>query len=201
MALFLRAAGQPVAARPPREGSAARALILPSYRDADQCDAKRIAGSRLRAPASPDRLEECMLRAVGWTVGALVVLVLVWFGLQVVASESGEVVVLQTRSDTGTETTRLWVVERDGALWLRSGGGSSGWYGRLAATPEVRLQRGDHDFACRAESEPAERDVINALMAAKYGWRDRLIALLIGERTNAVPVRLRCVPAGTAMAS
>jgi hypothetical protein len=141
-----------------------------------------------------------MRRAIGWTVGALVVLVLVWFGLQVIASESGEVVVLQTRSDTGTTTTRLWVVEHDGDLWLRSGGGTSGWYRRLAATPEVRLQRGDREFACGAEPQPAERDAINALMAGKYGWRDRLIALLIGERVDAVPVRLRCAPVATAMA-
>ena len=133
-----------------------------------------------------------MRRILGWSVGIVLALALGVFVLQTVASESGEVVVLHTRQDGSEETTRLWVVERDGDAWLRSGAGESGWYGRLVADPQIVLERAGQRLSCVAEPTPAARDEINALMAAKYGWRDQLIGLLVGSRDGAIPVRLRC---------
>jgi hypothetical protein len=139
-----------------------------------------------------------MLRFFAWFAGIVVALVVGVFLLQMAASESGEVVVLHTKEGGGETTTRLWVVDRDGAPWLRSGAGESGWYRRLAADPAIALERGGERFDCVAEPQPQLRDEINAQMAAKYGWRDRVIGLLVGSRDDAIPVRLHCTPAAAA---
>lgn len=136
-----------------------------------------------------------MRRILGWTVGLVLAVGLGFFLLQLIASETGEVVVLHTSDGSGEATTRLWVVEYDGDIWLRSGGGNSGWYGRLVATPAVRLERQGRTMLYIAEPEPAERARINALMAEKYGWRDQVIGLMVGGRDEAIAVRLRPVPA------
>lgn len=132
-----------------------------------------------------------MRRFLGWTIGLVLAAALAVFGLQMVASETGEVVVLHTSADGAEQTTRLWVVELDGDLWLRSGGGDSGWYARLVAEPRVRLEREGRLASYTAEPDPARRDAINAAMREKYGWRDRIIEILLGGRDAAVPVRLR----------
>ncbi len=142
-----------------------------------------------------------MRRVLGWSFGVLLTLLLGVFALQMIASETGEVVVLHTGDAGAQASTRLWVVEHDGDLWLRSGGGESGWYGRLVAAPRIGLERQGTRLECVAEPAPAARDTVNALMADKYGWRDDLIGLLVGGRDAAVPVRLRCdapsaLPAG-----
>jgi len=143
--------------------------------------------------------EKLMRKWLGWSLGALFGLFAGLFLLQIIASESGEVVVLHTAEGAGTATTRLWVVEHDGDLWLRSGGGESGWYARLQADARIKLERGGRTLLCVAEPEPAMRDVINDLMAAKYGWRDRVIGIMVGGRDAAIPVRVRsgaeCIPA------
>lgn len=132
-----------------------------------------------------------MRRFLGWTIGLVLAAAFAVFGLQMVASETGEVVVLHTTADGAQQTTRLWVVELDGDLWLRSGGGDSGWYARLVAEPRVGLEREGRLASYTAEPEPSRRDAINAAMREKYGWRDRVIELLVGGRDAAVPVRLR----------
>ena len=56
----------------------------------------------------------------------------IYFGLIMLASESGEVVVLESQDDQGeVQSTRLWVVDHDGSMWLRAGDDQSGWYQRL----------------------------------------------------------------------
>ena len=124
-----------------------------------------------------------------WVIAAVLLAVVVVFGLQVVASETGEVVVLTTSSGDRQATTRLWVVDHDGAQWLR-GGQDSGWYQRLAAAPAVRLSRGGQTATYLASAEPAMTAQVHALMAAKYGWRDDVISMLVGGRENDVAVRL-----------
>jgi len=81
------------------------------------------------------------------------------------------------------------VVEDAGHLWLRAGDPGSGWLQRLEARPDVRLEREGRPAAFRATLAPGRRDRINALMAAKYGWADRLIGLLRAA-DGVVPVRL-----------
>jgi hypothetical protein len=125
-------------------------------------------------------------------IGGIVLLLLVTFlGLQWFASERVEVVVLQTRDASGAlEETRLWVVDHDGALWIRAGGVESGWYQRVAAQPMIELTRAETHRVYQAAAVPEQRAAINALMRAKYGWGDRFISWMIGGRDDAVPVRL-----------
>ncbi len=121
----------------------------------------------------------------------LVGLVVVVFGLQVIASETGEVVVLHARDADGSVVeTRLWVVDLDGRQYLRCGADGSGWFSRLTANPDVEVERGGERAAYLAVPEPESSSVVNQLMQRKYGWRDSLVAVLVGGRDGAVPVRL-----------
>jgi hypothetical protein len=107
------------------------------------------------------------------------------------ASESGEIVVLQTR-DAGTggvHETRLWVVDHEGSLWLRAGDKSSRWFRRLEVQPDVTVMRGSDELAMRAVPVPEARDTINDLMHQKYGWADSLVCFFM-PRDKKVPVRL-----------
>ncbi len=107
-----------------------------------------------------------------------------------VASESGEVVVLRTTDAAGqSQETRLWVVDDGGRAWLRSGNESSGWYLRLRERPEVTVVRDGKSLDVRAVPEVPARERINALMNEKYGWADSYIGFLFG-RDDAVPIRL-----------
>ena len=59
-------------------------------------------------------------------VAVLLLVPFLLFGVSFVASESGEVVTLQTQgADGGPRETRLWVVEDGGKQWLRAGGPES----------------------------------------------------------------------------
>jgi hypothetical protein len=116
------------------------------------------------------------------------------FGLQMIASETGEVVVVHTRDESGAEvTTRLWVVDHDQAQWLRVGADGSGWYSRMTATPRIRVERAGYLGAYRAVSTPAQSDAVNHLMQEKYGWRDSLLSWLVGGREGSIPIRLEPV--------
>ncbi len=128
-----------------------------------------------------------------YTIGALLGLVVLVFLLQLVASESGEVVVLGSESHGGLEETRLWVVEIDGVQYLRAGP-DSGWYQRLLENPEATLRRGDTTGAYVADTQMAQAETLNALMREKYGWGDVVIEYLVGGHEEAVPVAL--LPAG-----
>jgi hypothetical protein len=133
------------------------------------------------------------MKILAWLLGVTMVIAVVVFGLQIAASETGEVVVLHT--DPDDQATRLWVVDHDGHLWLRAGGAAdSGWYERLQANPQVALERDGVRRDYLARPEPASVDIINELMHDKYGWRDDVVALLASAREGAVPVRL--VPVG-----
>ncbi len=75
----------------------------------------------------------------GSVIIALFAMVIV---LQIMASESGEVVVITTRDAAGdARDTRLWVLDHQGSAWLRSGSPHSGWYQRTLANPQVGVQR------------------------------------------------------------
>jgi hypothetical protein len=129
-----------------------------------------------------------------WVKRVLAVIVIAFVGLmvlQMVASESGEVVVLSTLNDDGKpEETRLWVVDIGDHQYLRAGQAGSGWFARLQATPRVALERGDARGAYDAVPAPDRLDEVNGLMRQKYGWADRFIELMFG-REDAIPVRLQ----------
>jgi len=132
-----------------------------------------------------------MMRIVRRIVGAVILLLVIAVGLQLVASESGEVVVLRTSVDGESHETRVWIVDDQGLSWLRSGQPEAGWYQRILENPDIEVERGGELFAYRAfpvEGGPTVSH-INALMAHKYGWAEGYIGLMI-DRSRSVAIRL-----------
>jgi hypothetical protein len=131
-----------------------------------------------------------ILSVVSAVVGFAVLIVLVLY----LASESGEIVVLQTPNleKGGIRETRLWVVDHAGTPWLRAGNPKSAWFLALSEQPQVVLIRGEDALQMIAEPKPEERDTINDLMHQKYGWADSLVCLL-SPRDTKVPVKLEPV--------
>jgi len=134
---------------------------------------------------------------IAWNiVRALVAVIVVLAGLQMFASEVGEVVVITTRDADGTpHRTRVWVVDHDGAQWIRSGSDSSGWFARLRAQPTLALQRDGATAEYRAVIVPEATEVVNELMAEKYGWADWYVGAIF-PRKRAIVMRLEPVQAG-----
>lgn len=132
------------------------------------------------------------MKLIAWIFGGIIGLVVIVMLAQAVASESGEVVVLHTLDAAGKDvTTRIWVVDHDGAQWLRAGRAESGWYTRLVAQPAVRVERADVVAEYIAIPTPAARQIINDLMQDKYRWRESLIGRMVGGRDGAIPIRLQ----------
>ena len=131
-----------------------------------------------------------LYKGLGAVVGVVVLYLVLVFG----ASESGEVVQLVTEDAQGEAvTTRLWVVDTDGDMWLRAGDGTSGWYQRLTAhgtDSPATLIRGDVSYAVTALPEPQRIAQINQLMAHKYGMGDTLVGILAGSPESGIPVRV-----------
>jgi hypothetical protein len=130
-----------------------------------------------------------MMRILLYLLGVLLALVVLVFVSQMVASETGEVVVLTSQGPDGPQETRLWVVDLDGVQYLRASP-DSGWYQRLVAEPDAMLERQGEARAYRTEARLELAAEVNDLMQDKYGWRDTYIDLLIGGRDDAVPVAL-----------
>lgn len=129
-------------------------------------------------------------KGLGTAIGVVVLYLVLVFG----ASESGEVVQLVTRDAQGEAvTTRLWVADTDGAMWLRAGDGASGWYQRLtahSAHSPATLIRGEDTYLITAIPEPQRIAEINQLMADKYGLGDMLIGILAGSPASGIAVRV-----------
>ena len=126
-------------------------------------------------------IKKILLTVLGLVVGLL--------ALQMIASESGEVVVLSSMGESGPEETRLWVVEYEGYQYLRAGAPESGWFSRIRNNGRVGLDRDGVRAAYDAIPQVEVRDQVNDLMRQKYGWADQFIALLFG-RDDATPIRL-----------
>jgi hypothetical protein len=126
-------------------------------------------------------------------LGAVVVLAIVaFYGVIILASESGEVVTLRTRDAAGGEhRTRLWVVDYGGAAWVRAGHPQKGWFKRAQARPTVELERAGTVSARKAVAvvDPAIARRVNAAFALKYGAADWIVALS-GDASSRVVVRL-----------
>jgi deazaflavin-dependent oxidoreductase (nitroreductase family) len=82
-------------------------------------------------------------------------------------------------------TIEIWFAERDGTLYLLSGGGErSDWVRNLRADPRVRIRvggprerdadvEGTHPATAREVTDPGEAARARPLLAAKYqGWRE-----------------------------
>jgi hypothetical protein len=132
------------------------------------------------------------MRWVVRILGGLVLLAVVLIGLSFAASESGEVIVLKTKTEHATKPdheTRIWVVDDGGRQWVRAGQPQSSWLIAIQRDPLVEMVRGDHSAAYTAVPDVSARDRINALMAAKYGWADAYIDFLFGH-AKSTPIRL-----------
>ncbi len=123
-------------------------------------------------------------------LGALLTLLVLIVVLEIIASESGEVVVVTSEDAQGTaQETRLWGVDTDGDAWLRSGSPESGWFQRMQQNPNVSVVRNEGTFKAIVYPDVAQREAINALMQEKYGWADTYIGFLFG-RDDVIPLRL-----------
>ena len=131
------------------------------------------------------------MKLVGIVVGISLAVVVGFVGLIFGASElGGEGVTLYTTDAEGVEhETPLWVVELDGAQYLRSGSGPSGWYRRLQERPDVRVERAGEVKPYRAVPQPEKVRAVDALMAEKYGVADRIVDL-IRDPSQSVAIRL-----------
>lgn len=111
-------------------------------------------------------------------------------GLMLASEYGGEVVTLWTTDERGIEySTSLWVVEDAGSQWLRAGSTESGWYQRLKARPEVKLERNGEVRRYQAQPRPGDTQRINALMARDYGFADRLVGIARDE-SKSIAIRL-----------
>lgn len=129
-------------------------------------------------------------------VAAIIGLVAVWMGVQIAASESGEVVILTTRDESGADaTTRVWVVDLDGYQWLRAGAPNASWFARLKSQTAVKMERDGRVETYAPQIDMSRTGAVNALMLEKYGWAERYIGFII-SRADSVPIRL--VPASAA---
>ena len=112
------------------------------------------------------------------------------FVLMMVASETGEVVVVTIPTDDGAHTVRLWVVDVDGVQYLRSGDANSGWYQRLQQAATVEVERNGKSAVYVAVPALELRSAVTAEMLSKYGWRDQYISWMMGDRESSIPIAL-----------
>ena len=125
-----------------------------------------------------------------WIVGGLLGVIVLQQVSQIIASETGEVVVVTTlAADGSADDTRLWVVDHDGSAWLRAGGDASGWYQQMLANPDIEMVRDDVRAAYTIQPDVTQRDPVNTLMRDKYAWRDAYISFMF-SRDDAIPIRL-----------
>jgi reactive intermediate/imine deaminase len=126
------------------------------------------------------------------TAGALLIALALAAAFTGWALEASDVAVLVTeRPGGGTRETRVWWVERDGALLLEAATPERAWLAEALAAGEVTLERDGRRERFRAERqrEPGARERIRAALREKYGLRDAWVGLL-QDTSRAVAVRL-----------
>ena len=70
-----------------------------------------------------------------------------------IAIDEGEVVHLWTLDEEGrAHESDLWIVDVDGASFLRANGPDARWFVRLQANPRVTVERDDRSFVLRGRS-------------------------------------------------
>jgi hypothetical protein len=139
------------------------------------------------------------VRGIAVAACLVVAVALAFAATTLVALEGRGVAVLHTRSSSGEERrTRVWFVEDDGGLWIESATPDRPFYLDLERDPEfvVELRAGPFDHRPRtlhvhAElvPEPQGHAQIRRLLAARYGWADRWIAM-VADTSMSREVRL-----------
>lgn len=120
-------------------------------------------------------------------------------GLSWIALEGQEVARLHSVRDDGLpRTTRVWVVEAEGAVWIEAATPERPWLADLLAHPRVELERAGVRRCVLAEPQPgpAPRRRLRGWLRARYGWADAWVGLL-QDTSQAIAVRLQACPAST----
>lgn len=113
-------------------------------------------------------------------------------GITLFALEGGEVVQIHSTPPDGTvRTTRTWVADADGALWIEAANPERPFLQDVEERPDVELVRGGTVHSLRAVpvAGAAGHRRIRDLLRAKYGWTDVWIGLLT-DTSRSVAVRL-----------
>ena len=113
------------------------------------------------------------------------------------AGEQIEVVRLLTFDASGTpHETKVWVVDHDGAPWVRVANPERFWYQRIARNPHAVLSRGgvEQDVIARPQDSDETRAIIDRRFRERYGIVDWWYGVLL--RRHPIPVRLDPAPAG-----
>jgi hypothetical protein len=131
---------------------------------------------------------EVVVRTLLWVSGLMIVAVV----SAVAPVEEGEVVTLVARDAHGRERgQRLWVVDLNGAVWVRALSPYSDWVERLRSQPVARLNRAGQVSTVRGlpDESPGAREAVEHAMELKYGALARFVGWLHAPDA-AVPVRL-----------
>lgn len=129
-------------------------------------------------------------------LGIIALLVLALAIVTLYALEGREVVVLRTATaDGGERTTRTWIADDAGAAWVEAATPERPFLHDLERDPTVRLERDHRPLRCRTTvaPNPDGHRRIRDLLAAKYGWADRWIAM-VADTERSLAVRLDCEP-------
>ena len=130
----------------------------------------------------------------GRALGALLAVVTAFGAATFLALEGGEVVVLRTAGPPdGPRTTRTWVADEDGAAWVEAANPERAFLRQVEKTGELEMVRDGLPRRCRASvmPNPGGHARIRRLLATKYGWADRWVAML-ADTSRSVAVRLSC---------
>lgn len=133
------------------------------------------------------------MKVVKYAIFGLLGLLVLSQVMMYIASESAEVVVLSIPLDDDVREVRLWVVDHDGSAYLR-GDAQSGWMPPLRSAQMIELERNGQSVSYQPRVATEVRDEINAAMLTKYGWRERYINFLLGDRDSAMPVEMVPLP-------
>jgi hypothetical protein len=108
------------------------------------------------------------------------------------AGERTEVAVLHTYDSGGGDPkeTKMWVVDYEGAPYVRIGRPGRGWGERAKAHPDVELTRSGQTTPRHAAviTDPTVLSAVDAAFADKYGWVDWWFGVVI--RKNPETLRL-----------
>ena len=118
--------------------------------------------------------------------------VLAFGAVTLAALEGREVVRLRTTMpDGGVRTTRTWVADADGVLWIESATPERPFLRDIAARPDVELVRGGRGLPMHATIVAGDdgHRRIRSLLREQYGWADRWIGLLT-DTSRSVAIRL-----------
>ena len=111
------------------------------------------------------------------------------------ALAGAEEITIETRAADGTaHRTIIWIVEHDGALYIRSvNGPGARWFREATADTSIALHLGGRKWAAHVlpATDPASIDACSEGLRAKYRNDYSLGSML---RPNTLPTTLRVVP-------